>query len=111
MLEQLIFLGFRSQVVALNRETGAIVWKWKSRKGSGYVTVLLDGDRIIASVMGYTYCLDAATGRELWFNALDGMGMGVVSMASVRGGMAGLILQAASEAAEQQAAAASTTHG
>ncbi len=106
MLEQLIFLGFRSQVVALDRDTGAVVWKWKAGRGTGFVTVLLDGDRVVASVMGYTYGLDAATGRELWFNELKGMGMGVVSMASVRGGMAGLVLQAA----EQQTEDASASH-
>ena len=106
MIEQLVFVGFKSQVVALDRESGAVVWTWKSRKGTGYVTVLLDGDRVVVSVMGYTYCLEATTGKELWFNPLEGMGMGVVSLASVRGGMAGLLLQATAETQEQQQNAA-----
>ena len=101
MIERLVFVGFHSQVVALDRETGAVVWKWKSQKGKGYTTVLLDGDRLVVSVMGYTYCLEAETGRELWFNELEGMGMGVVSMASMRAGMAGLVMQAAAEVEAQ----------
>jgi outer membrane protein assembly factor BamB len=102
MLEQLVFVGFHSQVVALDRDDGRVVWRWGSPKGKGYVTVLLDGDRLIASVMGYTYCLEAVTGRELWFNELAGMGVGVASLASVRGGMAGLVLQAAAQQEEQR---------
>ncbi|MGN6367136.1 MAG: outer membrane protein assembly factor BamB family protein [Phycisphaerae bacterium] len=109
MIEQLVFVGFRSQVVALDRETGAVVWKWKSRKGGGYTTVLLDGERVVVSVMGYTYCLEAETGKELWFNELAGMGTGVVSMASVRGGLAGLVAQAAGEEEQQQAAHSAVT--
>ncbi|MBL8731313.1 MAG: PQQ-binding-like beta-propeller repeat protein [Planctomycetes bacterium] len=84
-LSQLVFVGFNSRVAALDRDTGALVWNWKSRRGSGYTTVLLDGDRLIVSVVGYTYCLDARTGDELWLNELPGMGSGVASLASVRG--------------------------
>lgn len=86
MLDQLIFVGFNSRVAALNRETGETVWQWRSPKGSGYTTILLDGDRLIASVGGYTYCLDPLSGQQWWFNALPGMGVGVPSLASLRGG-------------------------
>ena len=58
----LMYVGFNSRVVALERDTGEIVWDWKSPKGSGFVATLLDGDRVIASVQGYMYCLDALTG-------------------------------------------------
>src|ERR1041384_1305440 len=101
MLEDVIFVGFNSRVAALNRDTGALRWQWKSPKGSGYTTVLLDGDRLIVSVMGYTYCLVPLTGQVLWFNELPGMGMGVPSLASVRGG---------SISNPESAAAADETH-
>jgi hypothetical protein len=87
-LDQLIFVGFNSRVAALDRDTGQLLWQWKARKGSGYVTVLLDGDRLIVSVIGYTYCLDPLSGQEYWFNELSGMGSGVACLASVRGGVA-----------------------
>jgi outer membrane protein assembly factor BamB len=77
--------------------------------GSGYVTLLLDGDRLIASVVGYTYCLDPATGNQLWFNELPGLGAGVASLASVRGCVQPLLDAAAADEAAQHAAAAS--HG
>lgn len=101
----LVFLGFNSRVIALSRETGEIVWEWKSPKGRGsYVALLLDGDLLIASVQGYTYCLDPRTGNTLWNNPLKGKGLGVPAMVSLRGnsGSTG----AAAVLAQQQAAAA-----
>lgn len=106
-MAQLVFAGFNSRVVALDRETGETLWQWKSPSGTGYVTVLLDGDRLIVSVMGYTYCLDPLTGNQLWFNSLSGCGVGVVSLASVNGVATGL-LEAASAQAQAQAAAGAT---
>ncbi len=73
------------RIAALDRLTGEIVWKWKSPQGSGLPSLLLDGDRLIASVQGYTYCLDPATGDELWRNPLKGMGLGLACLASARG--------------------------
>ena len=103
----IILLGFRSRVVALHRDTGEKLWMWKSPKGrSGHVAVLLDGDRVIASVQGYTYCLDVISGRQLWQNPMKGMGYGIPSLVSMRGnsGSAG----AAAIIAQQQAAAAAS---
>jgi outer membrane protein assembly factor BamB len=105
MLDQLIFVGFNSRVAALNRDTGQTVWTWSSPKGSGYTTIVLDGDRLIVCVMGYTYCLDPLSGQERWFNDLPGMGTGVASLASVRS-MAAHSAQAAAEAAASDAATA-----
>ena len=96
----MIYVGFRSRVVALDRNDGSTRWTWKSHAGTGYVTLLLDGDRLIVSVMGYTYCLDPATGAEMWFNALEGLGVGVASLASSRGSSPGPLAQA--EQTDQQ---------
>ena len=84
MLDQLIFVGFNSRVAAIHRDTGETVWTWKSN-ASGYITLLLDGDRLIVSVNGYTWCVDPLTGQTIWYNNLPGMGTGVPSLASVRG--------------------------
>ena len=83
-LEDLIYIGFNSRVAALHRDSGQLIWQWRSPKGTGYVTVLLDGDRLIVSVCGYTYCLHPDTGEELWFNELPGFGTGATSLASLR---------------------------
>jgi len=84
-LDKLVFVGFNSRIAALERETGEICWSWKASKGSGYVSLLVDGDSIFASVSGYTYCLDAATGTERWMNPMTGFGFGVTNLATVRG--------------------------
>jgi outer membrane protein assembly factor BamB len=81
----LIFVGFNSRVAALDRTSGQVVWKWKSPKGSGLAALLLDGDRLIVSVQGYTYCLDPLSGDVIWTNPLKGMGLGTTCLASARG--------------------------
>ncbi|MGE0376425.1 MAG: PQQ-binding-like beta-propeller repeat protein [Planctomycetaceae bacterium] len=98
----LVYVGFNSRVVALHRDTGEIVWTWKSPEGSGFVATLLDGDRLVASVDGYTYCLDAVTGEALWSNPLKGMGIGTPSLTSIYGN-SGSAAAAALIARQQQA--------
>jgi outer membrane protein assembly factor BamB len=86
-LERLVFVGVNSRVAALDRYSGDLVWQWKSPKGTAeYVAVLLDGDRLIVSVQGYTYCLNPVTGGEVWANPLKGFGVGVPGLASRQGG-------------------------
>lgn len=84
-LADLIFVGFNSRAFALDRYTGELVWQWKSPEGSGFVSLLLDGDRLIAAVNGYIYCLDPLYGQEVWRNPLKGFGMGVASLTSLSG--------------------------
>ena len=105
MLDQLLFVAFNSRVAALHRDTGATLWQWKSPKGTGYTTLLLDGDRLIVSVQGYTYCLDPLSGQTWWFNELPGMGTGVPSLASLRGTAPNLPAQAAADEAARQSTA------
>src|SRR5262245_44367443 len=98
-IDQLIFVGLNGYALALNRDSGEIVWS-NSEMRSGYVSLLLDGDRLIVSTNGYMYCLDPLTGRIRWHNPLTGYGMGApTSIVSARGqGSQHLIHQAAAEA-------------
>ena len=100
-LDDVLFVGFNSRVAAMAKSTGEILWEWKASQGSGYVSLLLDGDRLFASIQGYMYCLDATDGHELWFNPMKGFGTGVTSLASstVAGGNYGLMAEAQAEAA------------
>lgn len=107
-LDELIFVGFNRRVVALDRYSGALRWDWKATKGSGFVSLLIDGDRLIANCQGYTWCLDPLTGGEVWFQPLKGLGTGFASLASVRGGSASID---AGAAASQAAAASATAAG
>ena len=105
----LIFVGVNARVAALHRDTGELKWSWKAPHGSGAVALLLDGDRLIASVYGYTYCLDASTGAPRWHNDLVGFGVGVPSLASLRGGaLSPALAQTAFDEAARQAHSAST---
>jgi outer membrane protein assembly factor BamB len=83
-IEQLIFVGLNGYALALDRDTGEIVWSNDEMK-NGYVSLLLDGDRLIASTNGYMYCLDPLNGNILWHNPLRGYGVGApTAIVSVR---------------------------
>ena len=102
----LVFAGFNRRVVALDRYTGEIVWKWKAPEGSGYPSILLDGDRLIVGINGYIYCLDPLFGQEVWKNPLKGLGMGITSLVSVNGTGTADPAAAVAVAAQQRQAAA-----
>jgi outer membrane protein assembly factor BamB len=85
-IQDLLFVGFNSRVVALNKTDGHLVWEWKSPKGSGYSAVYVDGHQLFVSVDGYTYSLDPFTGAERWRNGLKGLGTGVPCLATATGG-------------------------
>lgn len=106
-LSDLLFTGFNRRVAALHRDSGEILWDWKAPSGNGYVSLLLDGDRLIVSVSGYTYALDPLTGAQLWMNEMKGFGTGVATLVSVHGSSSPHLLAAA--AADAAAAVAATT--
>ncbi len=106
-IEQLIFVGLNGYALALDRDTGEIVWSNGEMK-SGYVTFLLDFDRLIVSTNGYIYCLDPLTGKIQWHNPLKGYGVGApTSLVSVRGQSSQTVIEQAAAAA---AAAAAASH-
>jgi outer membrane protein assembly factor BamB len=110
LLRRLVFVGFNSRVAALDRQTGDVVWSWKSPQGSGqYVGILLDGDRLIVSIQGYTFCLDPLNGGQIWFNPLKGFGVGIPSLASVNGNTSAGAAQMLLEEADASSAAAAST--
>ena len=107
IIDQLIFVGFNGKAMALDRDTGDLVWTYNQMKG-GNVTFLLDGDRLIVSTNGYIYCLDPLTGQLLWHNPMKGYGMGITSLASVRGSSIQVVVQQAAQAEESSHSAATS---
>lgn len=113
-IDELIFVGLNGYAVALHRDSGEMVWT-NSEMKSGYVTLLLDGDRLIVSTNGYIYCLDPLTGTILWHNPMKGFGQGTpTALLSQRGQGSHAMMQqvtqmsgAAATAASAAAAAAS----
>ena len=108
-VEQLIFVGLNGYAIALDRDSGEIVWSNNEMK-SGYVTLLLDFDRLIVSTNGYIYCLDPLTGKILWHNPLKGFGMAApTSLVSVRGQTSQTVIEQAAAAAAAAVAAGTAT--
>jgi outer membrane protein assembly factor BamB len=91
----LIFVGIRGLVVAMDRGSGTRVWETKL-KGSGFVSILVDEDRVLAGTQGEIFCLDAATGKIIWHDGLRGYGLGLMSIAT-KNGNTGLQSLAAAE--------------
>ncbi len=109
-ITDLVFTGFNRRVAALERDTGRIVWQWRAPKGSSYVSLLLESDILIVSVDGYMYGLDPLSGKELWFNPMDGFGTGVTSLVSAQGIGSNPVHLAAAEIAARQAANSSSSN-
>jgi outer membrane protein assembly factor BamB len=84
----LLFVGIGHFVVALDRRTGTEVWR-AGLKRAGFVSVLWDGDALVAASAGEIYRLDPRTGAVLWHNEMPGLGLGVVTLASERASTGG----------------------
>jgi outer membrane protein assembly factor BamB len=104
----LVYLGIRGSVLALDKNSGARIWETKL-KGSQFVTLLVDGQRIFAGAQGEIFCLDAATGKTLWHDGLSGYGFGLMSLAIQNGGSDPALLAAEHVRLQQAAASAATT--
>ncbi|MDQ2839739.1 MAG: PQQ-binding-like beta-propeller repeat protein [Acidobacteriota bacterium] len=81
-IDELVFVGIHGSVVALGRTLGEEIWR-TPLKGSDFVNLTLDGDRLLATTKGEVFCLDGLTGSVLWSNELPGMGRGVMSVVTV----------------------------
>lgn len=77
----LLYIGIKGSVVALNRTTGEQVWS-THLKGSDFVNVLVEGGRIFATCYGEVFCLDPLSGEGLWHNRLKGLGTGLATLAT-----------------------------
>ena len=81
--QNFIFVGVKNSVVALDDKTGTEMWRAKLRS-SDFVSVLWDGEALIAANSGEVWRLDPRTGAMLWHNQLKGLGRGLISLASTR---------------------------
>jgi outer membrane protein assembly factor BamB len=79
----LVFIGIRGSVIALNRATGEQVWT-THLKGSDFVNVVVEDGAILAACRGEIFCLDPATGDGRWHNPLKGFGIGLAAIATER---------------------------
>jgi outer membrane protein assembly factor BamB len=101
---QLVFIGIKGSVVALNRATGEQVWA-THLKGSDFVNVVLQNGAVLASCRGEVFCLDPLTGIGMWHNPLKGFGTGLATMAAEPGNGAGNALVLAGKRRRDEEAA------
>ncbi len=103
---ELVYIGIKGSVVALNRATGEQVWATRL-KGSEFVNVVLDGGVLLATTSGEVFCLEALSGNGLWHNRLKGFGTGLATIAAEDGLRSGLLtVLAEKRQRDEQAAAA-----
>jgi outer membrane protein assembly factor BamB len=79
----LVYVGVKNSVVALDEQTGTEMWRTHLR-GSDFVSILWDGQMLLAANSGEVWRLDPENGAVLWHNSLKGFGRGVISLASSR---------------------------
>ncbi len=101
---ELLFVGIRGSVVALDRATGSQVWTTRL-KGKDFVNVVLSGGALYAASRGELFCLDQSTGFIRWRNPLKGLGFGLATIA-VQGGSDNQVAVAQKVQREREAAAA-----
>jgi outer membrane protein assembly factor BamB len=77
----LIFVGIKGSVVAIDRATGTEVWSTQL-KGTDFVNVVICNDDLYAATRGEIFCLDQGTGSIRWRNALKGYGLGLMTIAA-----------------------------
>jgi len=102
----LIFIGIKGSVVALNRGTGEQVWV-THLKGSDFVNVVLQNEVLLASCCGEIFCLNPVTGDGLWHNPLKGFGLGLATIATEQAPGSGLAPVLAQKRRRDEEAAAS----
>jgi outer membrane protein assembly factor BamB len=108
-ISDLMFIGIRGSVVALNGATGGQVWA-THLKGSNFVYVVLQNQSVLAACAGEIFCLDPLTGNARWHNPLKGFGTGLATIAteSNPGGGVAAVLAEKRRQDEQEAAASGT---
>jgi outer membrane protein assembly factor BamB len=103
-MRNVIFIGIKGTVLAIDCATGQEVWRTKL-KGSDFVNVVQDETGIYATTAGELFCLDLATGEICWHNPLKGLGLG---LATIAGNQQNVMLRARQQQEDDEAAAAST---
>jgi outer membrane protein assembly factor BamB len=104
----LMFVGIKGSVVALNRATGEKVWA-THLKGSDFVNLVLQEQAVLASCCGEIFCLNPLTGDALWHNPLKGFGTGLATIATEQSPEGGAPPVMAEKRRRDEAAAAAST--
>jgi outer membrane protein assembly factor BamB len=112
MSPDILYVGVKAHVVAVDKTTGKTLWQTKLKggmaSGDHFVSLLVQGDRLFAHTCGELFCLDRATGAILWKNELPGLGHDIATLASEGAGNSAAAMIAASKKQKSGDDAAST---
>lgn len=78
---EIVHIGIKGTALALDRLTGAEIWR-TPLKGAGFVNLVLDGGDLFATTKGEVFCLDPVNGQIRWNNPMRGMGLGLATIAT-----------------------------
>jgi len=110
-ISDLVFIGIRGSVVALNCATGEQVWA-THLKAADFVNVALQNEVVLAATSGEVFSLDPFTGDARWHNPLKGFGCGLATMATAANpGSGNAPALAEKRRRDEAAAAAASTAG
>ena len=76
----LVYVGIKGAVMAVDRDSGEIVWS-TALKGSDFVNVIVQDGDLFAASRGELYRLNPSNGAVMWRNSLPGLGWGIVTVA------------------------------
>jgi outer membrane protein assembly factor BamB len=107
--KELMFVGLKGSVIALNRDTGERVWV--AQLAGDFVNVTAEAGRVYAACHGEVFCLDPLTGQQLWHNPLKGFGLGLATMAFNGMALGTATTVAAQKDRQERAAAAAAAAG
>jgi outer membrane protein assembly factor BamB len=82
----LLIDAFNGFIVALSPVSGHVVWKEAFSKARPKLTVtLLDEDVAVVGGVGHIRAIWVETGKEIWYNALEGLRLAPVTIAAAGG--------------------------
>ncbi len=85
MPSNILYVGTKAHVVAVDQATGQKLWQTKLKggltNGERFVSLLVQDGRVFAHTYGELFCLDQETGAVLWKNSLDGVGYDLATLA------------------------------
>jgi len=105
----LVYVGIKTHVLALDRNSGAEIWRTqlpaKYRTSGSLVNVVRDAEGLFATSAGEIFALDPSDGSLLWHEPLKGLGSGLTTIATDLGGSTPLAVLAESQRQAEAAAA------
>jgi hypothetical protein len=104
---EIVHIGIRGTAIALDRASGAEIWR-TPLKGAGFVNLVLDGGCLIATTKGEVFCLDPLSGQILWNNPMRGMGLGLATVATPAASSQAIMAELIQQQERAAAAAAAT---